>query len=305
MLTASTIFLRIALDDSPVTEKPAIVVIGSVNLDLVATVEKLPVAGETVTGAQLRRYPGGKGANQALAARRLGAHVTLLARVGDDANAEEALALLAAAEVDLSRCRRDPLAATGVALIAVSANGENQIVVAPGANRSLTRDMIELPEADALLCQLEVPVAALEFACQEFRGFVCVNLAPACKVPQSLVDRADLLVVNETEAAYYGSSLQGCRGMLVITHGAEGARLFKGGKMIAEAKPPKVTAVDTTGAGDAFTAALTIGVVEGMAPQAALEFACATGAAAATKAGAQTSLPSREEVLALMRQDIA
>ncbi len=282
--------------------RPSIVVVGSVNLDLAASVEKLPVAGETVTGAELNRFPGGKGANQVLAARRLDADVYMVARVGKDANADEALALLRAADVDLSRCGRDEISATGVALIAVSVSGENQIVVAPGANRCLTPEMIDLPVADALICQLEVPVAALLHAREIFDGFFCINLAPALDVPADLIDRADLLVVNETEAAFYGSRLQNFPGLLAITYGADGAVLHKGGKVIAKAKPPSITAVDTTGAGDAFTAALTVSLIEGKEPQAALEFACATGAAAATKAGAQTSLPFREDVEALMRR---
>ena len=139
---------------SGMTEPKTIVVVGSVNLDFVATVDKLPVAGETVSGAELNRFPGGKGANQALAARRLGANVSLVARVGDDANADEALALLSSGEVDLSTCHRDTVIPTGVALIAVSADGENQIVVAPGANRHLRPEMLSLPPADALICQL-------------------------------------------------------------------------------------------------------------------------------------------------------
>ncbi len=281
-------------------ERPSIVVVGSVNLDFAATVEKLPVAGETVTGAELHRFPGGKGANQALAARRLGADVSLVARVGDDTNAEEALCLLEAAGVDLSRCGRDDGGATGVALIAVSTAGENQIVVAPGANRQLAPDMIDLPGADALICQLEVPVAALLYSCENFDGFICINLAPARDVPARLVERADLLVVNETEAGFYGAIPGSGSAMLAITYGADGAVLQRSGKVIAEAKPPIIDAVDTTGAGDAFTAALTVALVEGQEPQAALEFACATGAAAATKAGAQTSLPYRKDVEKLL-----
>ena len=131
-------------------EAPSIVVVGSVNLDIVATAERLPKAGETVTGAEIDRFPGGKGANQALAARRLGARVSLVAAVGDDANAHEALELLRREGVDLSYCHVESDAATGVALIAVSASGENQIVVAPGANRLLAPDTLT-PPAMALI----------------------------------------------------------------------------------------------------------------------------------------------------------
>jgi ribokinase len=283
-------------------EPHSIVVVGSVNLDFVATVEKLPVAGETVSGAELNRFPGGKGANQALAARRLGADVSLVARVGDDTNADEALALLSAGEVDLAACDRDTTIPTGVALIAVSADGENQIVVAPGANRYLQPEMLNLPDADALICQLEVPVKTLLHAAATFSGFFCVNLAPAMDVPDALIQRADLVVVNETEAEFYGAALAKCEGWLATTFGAGGAELSRGGETIAKAKSPVIEAIDTTGAGDTFTAALTVALLDGMEAESALEFACAAGAAAAMKQGAQPSLPFREDVEALINK---
>ena len=279
----------------------SIVVVGSVNLDIVATVKKLPVAGETVSGAELNRFPGGKGANQALAAQRLGAEVSLIARVGNDANADEALALLSSGNVDLSGCDRDETAPTGVGLIAVSANGENQIVVAPGANRCLQPEMLRLPAADALICQLEVPVKTLLHAAATFDGMFCINLAPAMDVPDALIQRADVVVVNETEAEFYGAALSKCGGLLATTFGASGAVLSKSGETIAKTKPPSIEAVDTTGAGDTFTAALTVALLEDMNVQAALEFACAAGAAAATKQGAQPSLPFREDVEVLLK----
>ena len=280
-------------------DAPSIVVVGSVNLDLAATVSKLPAPGETVTGAELNRFPGGKGANQALAARRLGADVSLVACIGKDANADEALSLLREGGVDLSRCGRVN-SPTGVALISVAENGENQIVVAPGANREMGPDMLDLPDADALVCQLEVPVETLERAAGSFGGFVSINLAPALEVSAGLLRRADLIVVNETEAAFYGSALEDCGGMVATTYGAEGAVLKKDTEILANAKPPRIDAVDTVGAGDAFTAALTVALVEGQEPRDALQFACAAGAAAATRAGAQTSLPFRNEVERLL-----
>jgi ribokinase len=281
---------------------PRIIVVGSVNLDLAARVDRLPLPGETVTGAELHRFPGGKGANQALAARRLGADVTLVARVGEDAAADEALALLRAAGVDLSRCLADDNAPTGIALISVAPSGENHIVVAPGANRLLRPEMLALPEADALICQLEVPAETLCRACEQFEGFFCVNLAPAMNVPEAIVERADLIVVNETEAAFYGDSLRLSRAYIALTHGALGAELRRGGEVLARTTPPRVTAVDTTGAGDTFTAALTLALVEGRSSHDALAFACAAGALATTKHGAQPSLPFRAEVEALLRQ---
>ena len=278
----------------------SIAVIGSVNLDLVAMVARLPSPGETVTDAALSRFPGGKGANQALAAQRLGADVQLIACIGDDASADEALVLLQAGGVDLSRVRRVPDAPTGTALIAVAPSGENHIVVAPGANRKLSPDALELPVADALICQLEVPVDTVAKAVQEFDGFICVNLAPAMHIDVSILQRADLIIVNEVEAAWYGDSLSAAGGMIATTFGAAGAVLSQNGEDVARAKPPRIEAVDTTAAGDTFTAALTVALVEGQSHEEALQFACAAGAAAATKLGAQPSLPTRDEVTRLM-----
>lgn len=280
-------------------EAPSIVVVGSVNLDIVATAERLPKAGETITGAEIDRFPGGKGANQALAARRLGARVSLVAAVGDDANADEALELLRQDGVDLSYCRVESDAATGVALIAVSAGGENQIVVAPGANRLLATDTLT-PPAMALIGQLEVPVETLLEKVTEFAGFVCLNLAPAMDVPAALIERADLLVVNETEAEFYGPSLFAVKALVARTLGERGAELYRDGACIARVGVPAVKPLDTTGAGDTFTAALTLALIEGQIAEDALRFACAAGAAATTKAGAQPSLPTRAEVEALL-----
>jgi len=276
-----------------------ITVVGSVNLDLVATSPRLPTAGETVTGATLARHPGGKGANQALAARRLGAAVRLIGRVGDDAMAEEALALLRAEGVDLGGVGRDPAAATGVALIAVDGSGENQIVVAAGANHALT--VADLPSviADPLIVQLELPIGVVEQAVARAEGFVAANLAPAAAVSFELLTRADLLVVNEGEAAFYGRALDAAR-RVVVTQGARGALLKEGDRVIAQAAPPTVQAVDATGAGDAFVAAITVALLEGRPPEDALRFACAAGALAATRPGAQPSLPDRADVERLL-----
>ncbi len=279
---------------------PTIVVIGSVNLDIVATVDRLPAPGETVTGAELNHYPGGKGANQALAAARLGAEVCLVAHVGDDPEADEALAMLREGGVDLDACITVDGVPTGVALISVAKSGENQIVVAPGANRTLSPESLHIPAADALICQLEVPADTIAQAAQDFDGFFCANLAPAMQVDVSVLQRADLVIVNETEAAWYGDSLSACSGIIATTFGAAGAVLTKNGEDLARAKPPRVEAVDTTAAGDTFTAALTVALVEGQSPEDALNFACAAGAATATKMGAQPSLPTREEVMKLL-----
>lgn len=277
-----------------------IVVVGSVNLDLSATVARLPEPGETITGASLSRFPGGKGANQALAARRLGANIQLVGCVGDDAAADEALALLREDGVDLSHLQVLPDNPTGIALICVAPSGENQIVVAPGANAAMEPGALVHGSADALICQLEIPADVIAGAANQFKGFFCANLAPAKEIDATVLQRADLVIVNETEAAWYGDTLSACSGLVATTYGSRGASIRKGGALIAEAEPPAVTAVDTVGAGDAFTAALTVALVEGQEPPEALRFACAAGAAAATRPGAQPSLPTRAEVEALL-----
>lgn len=282
----------------------SIVVVGSVNLDIVASADRLPAPGETVTGAELNRHPGGKGANQALAAARLGADVCLLACVGTDSAADEALALLRAGGVDLAGCIAVDDAPTGVALISVAKSGENQIVVAPGANRKLSAESLSIPSADALICQLEVPTETIAYAAANFAGFFCVNLAPARHVDVTVLQRADLVIVNESESAWYGDSLAACPGMIATTFGAAGAVLSKGGEDLARVKPPRVDAVDTTAAGDTFTAALALALVEGQSPEDALNFACCAGAVTATGMGAQPSLPTRKGVRALLEKGL-
>ncbi len=273
-----------------------ITVVGSINLDMVASAPRLPRAGETVTGAVLARHPGGKGANQALAAQRLGAKVYLIGRVGDDAMAEEATALLAAGRVDLSGVETDAEAPTGVALIAVDPTGENQIVVAAGANHRFTPEQLPARIEGPLIVQLELPVETVEAAVGRATDFVCVNLAPAQPVSDQLLRRADLLIVNETEAAFYGDLLHHGGGRVVTTLGSQGAVMHQRGAEIARAAPPKVRAVDATGAGDCFVGAICVALLEGMEPEAALVFACTAGAIAATRPGAQPSLPTRDEV---------
>jgi ribokinase len=267
---------------------PRIVVVGSVNLDLVARCERLPRPGETVTGATFSRIPGGKGANQAVACARLGADVTLLGSVGADDVAQEALAGLRAAGVELSlTTAADP---TGVALIYVDAEGENQIVVAPGANWTLGE--VELPPHDAVLCQLEIPDEAVLSAWEQCSGLFCLNAAPARAIG---VD-ADLTVVNRYELEV----LSRRDGLVAVTLGADGAVLLDDGEEIARAAPPRVEAVDGTAAGDAFTACLLVSLLEGREPQESLERGCAAGALAASRLGAQPSLPTAADVDAIL-----
>ena len=268
---------------------PRITVVGSINLDLVARCERLPRVGETVTGATFSRVPGGKGANQALACARLGAAVTLIGAVGRDSFAEEALSELREARVTLDvETSPEP---TGVALITVDAAGETEIVVAPGANGTL--DEVELPpDHDAVLCQLEIPDEALVSAWEACTGFFCLNAAPA---RAAAVD-PDLTVVNRYEL----EALARRDGLVAVTLGAEGAVLLEDGDEIARAAPPAVEVVDGTGAGDAFTACLLVSLLEELDRQEALERACAAGALAASRFGAQPSLPTVAEIDAIL-----
>ncbi|HVU77397.1 MAG TPA: ribokinase [Gaiellaceae bacterium] len=258
-------------------------VVGSINLDLVARVEALPRPGETLAGSDFVRVPGGKGANQAVAAARLGAHVRMIGAVGDDPLAEEALAGLREAGVELELTRAGT---TGIALILVDAAGENQIVVVAGANALVP----PTSPGGAVLCQLEVPDAVVEAAAQN-ANFFALNAAPAR--PIHVVP--DLLIVNELEHEIVS------KGRLVaVTHGAEGASLFEDGREVARAVPPTVDAVDGTAAGDAFAACLVVSLLEGRDRQEALTRACAAGAIAASRFGAQPSAPAADEVAAIL-----
>jgi ribokinase len=273
-----------------------VVVVGSVNLDLVAAVASLPAAGETVAATGYTRVPGGKGANQALAARRLGADVTLVAAVGTDDAADEALALLLADGVDLGRLRRTGGEPTGVALITVDDTGENTIVVAPGANATLAVGPEDLAGADAVLCQLEVPIGTVLAAAEHTpdTALFCLNPAPPRPVPDAVLDRADLVVANRAEYAAV-PALDRAR-LLAVTAGAAGAVLRRGNREVASARPPRVVARDGTAAGDAFIGALVVGLLSGEDERTALERACVAGALAASRPGAQPSLPRKDEL---------
>ena len=278
--------------------RPRITVVGSINLDLVASVERLPRPGETLTDAELSRVPGGKGANQAVAAARLGAEVRFVGCVGDDEIAGEARRGLEEAGVDLTGLRIAAGEPTGLAMIVVSERGDNQIVVAPGANRALGADAFDLADADGVLCQLEVPIEAVAAAAEQTRGMFCLNAAPARIVPEEVLGRADLIVANSLELETLGSTP--LDGLFALTLGAEGALLLEDGTEIARAVPPGVHAVDGTAAGDAFCACLAISLLEGRPREEALRRACAAGAIAASRPGAQSSLPTAAEVEAIL-----
>jgi len=268
---------------------PRLTVVGSINLDLVVRAERLPRPGETVSDARFSRVPGGKGANQAVAAARLGAEVAMLGCVGRDELADEALATLREARVEERWLVKD--APTGIALVTVDAAGETTIVVAPGANTELRPGDLALDGDDAVLCQQEIPAETVARAAELTPRFF-LNAAPA----REGTPAAELTIVNRHELEALGDG----RGLVCLTLGAEGAVLLEDGREVARAVPPVVEAVDGTGAGDAFTACLVVSLLEGRSREESLRRACAAGALAASRFGAQTSLPTAEEVDALL-----
>ncbi|QKG20427.1 ribokinase [Actinomadura verrucosospora] len=299
-------------------EKYDVVVVGSVNADLVVGVDRRPEPGETVLGSDLATHPGGKGANQAVAAARLGGRVGIVGRVGDDGHGALLRDALAEAGVDLAHLAVTP-GPSGVALITVGPDGDNSIIVSPGANARLTpddvaaaRDMIAA--ASVVTFQLEVPMPAIEAAARAAASAgarVVLNLSPTAPVPADVLALCDPLVVNEHEAAYLLGGAgdadamapqETSRALLrsgprsaVITLGADGV-------VVADAEgataipSPKVDAVDTTGAGDAFTAALCLRLARGDSLRDAARYATRVGAAAVRKPGAQTSYPTPDEL---------
>jgi ribokinase len=271
---------------------PRITVVGSINIDLVARCSRLPAPGETIGGAEFQRIPGGKGANQAVAAARLGAQVTFVGRVGRDRFALDALEQEG---VDVAAVRRDD-GESGVALIFVDDEGENVIVVAPEANGRVAPEDVQVGSVDGVLCQLEIPADAVAVAAEQ-ASYFCLNAAPAREVPRALVRRADLVVVNRHEL----DALPETPRLTALTLGAEGAVLLEEGSEVSRATPPRVDAVDGTAAGDAFCAALLVSLLEGGDREQALRRACVAGAIAASRFGAQPSLPTAREVDELER----
>jgi ribokinase len=291
-------------------------VVGSVNQDFVLKVERRPEPGETVTDAELAFFPGGKGANQAIAAARLGVEVAMLGRVGEDPFGGDLVKNLRDNGVDASRVETVPEAPTGSAFITVTPDGENAIIVSPGANRCFGPEEVEaasedLQQAQVLLAQLEVGIEAIEAAARlvdESGGRVLLNLAPPREVSETLLRLSDPLVVNEHEARFLlGDDVvrdpkQSARKLLeigppsaVVTLSAEGAILATEDST-RHFPAPEVEAVDTTGAGDAFVGALAAKLAEGTPLEDAVRYAVSAGAVAVTREGAQGALPTPEEV---------
>lgn len=292
-------------------------------MDMVMGVKRLPREGETITGTDLRLFAGGKGANQACAAARLGARVELIAQVGQDAFGESLVQALAAAGVGVSGVGRSDRA-TGCASIYVMPDGENSIVISPGANATLdprtALQRLHLNEGDLVLCQLETPLETVAAVLAHAKGQGAVTVldpAPACVLPASLLRAVDWLTPNQTEAGVLLGGLnfaidgidraREAAGLLlelgalgvVMKLGEAGALVWDGRKAV-EARASRVNAVDTTGAGDTFNGALAAALAEGRPMEDALRFANAAAAISVTRAGAQASMPSRVEVEAFL-----
>jgi ribokinase len=290
-----------------------ILVVGSLNMDLVVRAPRFPAPGETISGEDLAIIPGGKGANQAVAAARLGADVSMLGRVGSDVFGQALLDNLSNNQVDVSRVQRDS-AATGTATIIVDAHGQNSIVLSPGANgKVMPADVADLPEARILILQFEIPPDAVFRAAQLARekGMrVIVNPAPARKVRPELLKLVDILVPNESELSLLTGTpvndsasaeaaarlmiAQGA-GMVIVTRGEHGS-LTVTPNDIYHVPAFQVDVIDTTAAGDAFIGGLAVSLAEDKPIREALTYANACGALATTKFGAQPSLPTRDEV---------
>lgn len=252
-------------------------VVGSINSDITATTSRLPGAGETVGGGVLTRDAGGKGANQAAAAARLGARTRMIGAVGADASGDDMRRALADAGVDVSgviTAERE----TGTALIMVDAQGENQISVCEGANAEVTLDGIEFTDDETVMAQLEISIDTVTELARRCRGFFVLNAAPAMPLPDELLHRADLVIVNETEYALIPELADAA--LVAVTYGAEGSALFARGERLAFAPAKRARPVNTVGAGDAFCAALTIALRSGLSHEDALHAANAVGAAA-------------------------
>ncbi|MDD5139568.1 MAG: ribokinase [Verrucomicrobiales bacterium] len=302
--------------------KPPVLVIGSSNTDLIIKAARIPKPGETILGGEFVRAAGGKGANQAVAAARAGGAVTFIARVGRDANGEQALAGFAADGINVSHVIRDAKTPSGVALIFVGKNGENSIAVASGANDKLSRADVRkakgvLRRARVILLQLETPLktVAASVALAAAAGVrVVLNPAPARPLPAQLLKRIYLLTPNQSEAelltgvavtneaaAAKAADKLLARGVqnVIITMGSRGA--FVSGKDVRQLIPGfKVSAVDATGAGDVFNGALVVALAEGRALLEAARFASAAAAISVTRFGAQPSAPARKEILAML-----
>jgi ribokinase len=303
-----------------------IIVVGSLNVDLVANVANLPAPGETVTATRFEIHEGGKGANQAVAASRLGGDVSMVGMVGDDTYGQRLLGRLAEDHVDTREVGRSQRVSTGLALILVDAIGQNEITVVPGANgelepASVAAALNRIADASVIVVQLEVPFRVVERICSEAckrDQKVVLNAAPFVPGAAGLLGQVDALVVNELEASsLFGLAVRdhqsahqalkaavkaGVR-LAVITLGVQGAAYCISGSEPESIQAIRVEVVDTTGAGDAFVGALAYAMSRNWEPREAISLGVAAGAATVMRAGAQSSLPSMTDVKQLMAPD--
>lgn len=304
-----------------------VTVVGSINMDLVSQVARFPMPGETILGGDLESIPGGKGANQAVAATRLGAEVSIVGRVGDDAFGSRLVSNLATEGIDIRHLHKSRDTASGVALILVNEGGQNTIVVAPGANGQLTPADIDqaaltIASANVLLLQLEIPLESVRRAAQiarENRVKVILNPAPARVLPTGILDLVDILIPNENEAQRLLGEEQNGKDLarlaaaaerlhslgpeaVIVTVGARGALLVdrNGQRLYPAFSVDKI--VDTTAAGDAFVGGLAAAIACGKTLPEAILWGNAAGMLAVTCAGAQPSLPKRADVEAVLAQ---
>lgn len=307
--------------------KPKIIVVGSLNMDLILRTPRIPAPGETILGSSFATAGGGKGANQAVAAARLGAQTSMVGRVGTDSYGDALLRGLQNDGVDTRFIQRDPYQPTGLALITVDDHGENSIVVVSGANWQVSTADIDLAadaiaSADVLVLQLEIPLESVEYAASiahQRQVPVILNPAPARALPASLLQHVAYLVPNESETALLsGVSVfdlptaqnaidhihQSGVNTVIMTRGSQGA--FVSGASGSYSVPAfQVNPVDTTAAGDAFVAGLAFGIAAKQPLKQAVRLAAAAGALATTQAGAQPSLPNADQVQALLNSQPA
>lgn len=303
-----------------------VTVVGSLNMDLVVRSPRIPSPGETIIGHDFHTVPGGKGANQAIAAARMGAQVAMVGRVGNDAFGQALLDNLATAGVEHNWVLQDTDVATGVALITVDDNGQNSIVVVPGANMRLSSTDVERAEAaiaaaDVVLLQLESPLETVVRAAKLARAhhkLVVLNPAPARPLPSDLLSLVNVLIPNESETALLtGRPVENLlsaqeaavflldQGLdtVILTLGERGAMLAHG-REVKRFPAFQVKVVDTTAAGDAFVAGFAVALAEGQPLEEAVRWGNAAGALAATKLGAQPSLPTRDELKRLLAEGV-